>query len=81
MFMPRISTKPPNGIGAIWNIVPVFLRLALEDAGAEADAEPLDPHPAPARDEVVTALVDDDQEAERSERQRVVRRGRHLLEL
>jgi hypothetical protein len=24
MFIPRISTKPPSGIGVIWNSVPVF---------------------------------------------------------
>ena len=69
MFMPRISTKPPNGIGASWNVVPVFFELPLQDAGAEPDAEALDAHLAPARDEVVAALVNDDQEPERCDRE------------
>ena len=33
MFMPRISTKPPNGIGAIWNVVPVFFDLRFRMPG------------------------------------------------
>jgi hypothetical protein len=46
-----------------------LLRDLLHDAGPEADAEALDAHVAPAGHEVVTALVDDDQEADGQDRE------------
>ena len=32
-FMPRISTKPPNGMGAIWKSVPDFFERQPRTAG------------------------------------------------
>src|SRR5690606_27633255 len=42
--------------------------LAAEDRRPETDREALDPHLAPAGDEVVSGFVDDDQEADGEDR-------------
>jgi hypothetical protein len=53
----RDQTEPEGRVGA--------LRCPLEDGRPEADAEPLDPDPAPPRHDVVAGFMNDDQEAQR----------------
>ncbi len=48
-----------------------LLGGVLQHARAEPEAEAIDPHLAPARDEVVPAFMDDDQEGQRQNREDV----------
>src|SRR6266536_697990 len=60
--IPAILTYPPNGTAEMAHSV-----AALQEDGAEADAEALDAHPAQASDGEVAELVDDDERAERED--------------